>query len=238
MNALAVIALIAMMVYRYFDVPNLISIIISTVKYTRMGISLLMPPKKGSVEYLRGGLLKVNYTDPNQKDGPGELSIILPYAVPAKHWDKVFVITVQSYQAYLDKLREDRKREADAQEAIEKARANSPSIEKMEIDHDLASDLSDIAGVEVDPSSLAVPRSTRSKPTDHDEVADQKCLKHQLKECEKEDITQLMLSMAGPGKDFFGVELAISQVYPDAKALIFIFGKKSKTFVEGDAIRL
>lgn len=252
MNPFFVCLLILIIAYRYFSFPNVVSIVLNFFKYTRMGLALMMPPKKGSVEYLRGGILKIAYLDPNQNDATGKVSdhdkyAFLTYSIPAKHWNKVLMVTDRSLATYQQKLEEQSRQEEEDRKAIEIALRNSPSVEKLENDHDIASDLSDIAGVEVDVSSLASPPSrdqevqqsiTSRKKNDAMTKLDELAIRQQVRECEKEDVTELVLLMAGPGKDFFGVSIKACHLVPHAAALIFLFGKKSKTFLSSDVISL
>jgi len=227
MNPWFVLLLIFGILYRYLNIANVISSVLSVVKYSRMAISVLMPPKKGSVEYLRGGLLKITYSDPAQSE-QSAVSVILPYSVPALHWEKVWLVTVESYQSYIQAAAEKRRVASTCRE-----QAETLQFEKQETDQALASDLSDIAGTTIDASAVTYPKEVPSEP----EEVDLKTLRHQIRDCEKEDVTELMLLMSGPGKDFFGIETEVNRLVPHARALIFVFGKKSKTFLAEEAVR-
>ena len=202
MNELFVVIIILLLVYRYFNLGNTISAVLSTIKYVRMGISLLVPINKGSVTYLRGGFIQIKYTDPNQFDDNEGVSVLLPYAVPAKQWNKVFQITVESYEQYLS--------------------TRPSSTDSNELNNDISS----VAGEKVNVES------------DFEDKFGVNAVKRQLKECEKQDITDKMLRMAGPGKDFFGIQYIVKELVPGSKGLIFLYGHKSKTFLSHQLVQL
>jgi len=78
---------------------------------------------------------------------------------------------------------------------------------------------------------------TRDDSMEHIKPVKQQSNRSLYKKCELIDVTTLIVSMAGPGKDFYNTGITPEQINSDYHALIFSFGVKQKTFEASDQIR-
>jgi hypothetical protein len=175
MNVYFLMLYVMTAVYRWLDFSNVLHLAMAFIKNMKLLGSLLLPDPKGTIEHQRGGILKVNYVDPEAKSQgkKSQLHFLLPYSVPALNWTKVYAITIEEY---------DKKHQENG------ARSEIGRNQKVEaIDADL---LADIAAAETHQGELTIVSTRPAKVS--------------LKEFEKIDVTDFIESVAGPGKDFFG----------------------------------
>lgn len=224
--------------YRWLDISNVIHFGLAIIKNIKLVGSMLLPDPKGTVEHLRGGILKVNYIDPQSMSTSNveKSYVLLPYSIPALSWTKVFAITNEQYERGSisqsikseEKVRHiaTEKLPADGDQIENFLEASQQMMEKhlekepggyrqlMATDTDLLDDILDASEV----------KTTKPK----------KPAKVSLKQFERTDVTEFIEMVAGPGKDFFGCHITPSKLNPDYRYLIFHFHKRTCTFAADD----
>jgi hypothetical protein len=218
MNLYFLMLYIGTALYRWLDFSNVLHLVMAFIKNVKLLGSLLVPDPKGTIEHQRGGILKVNYVDPNTTADQKKTSashFLLPYAIPALGWTKVHAITVEEFN------RTRREQAATGQIVnTDPDQPRAPAKHLKPIDEDLLGDM------------LAVSQTSKVDR----EIPVRGPKKVSLKGFEKLDVTEFIESLAGPGKDFFGCPIMPVQLNPDFKYLIFHFGRKSKTFSSMDSL--
>lgn len=217
MNPYFLLLYIATAMYRWLDFSNVLHLAMAFIKNVKLLGSLLVPDAKGTIEHLRDGILKINYVDPdnnaNQGKGVASAYFLLPHAVPALNWTKVYAITIEQY----NKGHQDR---IDARIEVNRQQAEAENKSIDGVDPDL---LADIAEAETHQAGLEV-------------VSTRKPAKISLKGFDRTDVTDFIEKVAGPGKDFFGCPITPHQLNPDFRYLIFHFHRKTKTFSAQDSL--
>lgn len=230
MNPYFLLLYVMTAMYRWLDISNVIHFGIAAIKNIKLLGSMLLPDPKGTVEHLRGGILKVNYIDPQRiASSSGEKSyVLLPYSIPALSWTKVFAITNEQYEkgeptfkpthVATEKLSGNQIENflQASHEMIEKHLDKEPGgyRELRAIDTDLLDDILDVG------ETKAAVKSKSAKIS--------------LKAFEKTDVTEFIEMVAGPGKDFFGSSITPAKLNPDYRYLIFHFHKRTITFAAND----
>jgi len=223
-------------VFDYFDVHSLIGWAMSLVKNIRIAIALLMPTKRGSIEYLRGGRVRIKYTE---NDG-SERYILMNHQFTSLKWDRVTCVTKQIYESML------------AQELEEKQKLADRNEEKK-----ISEQVDDIQNVTSKWTSTSEPSQTTDteepeNPQENDEEkrsvekSERKMMLARVKRCDtlglSEDVTDKILKFAGPAKDFFGLDYTMKDISRelncDAMALIFHFRDGKKTFLQHQRVYL
>lgn len=227
-------------IFEGFSIIDLGRYLMYFVKYVRMGISLLMPQPKGTVEILRGGMMRVHYFM-DQDDGHGmiERNLLVPYSIKPKSWTKVEAILDHDYTEWVEQKRETslieeaaRKAKLDEEES-KRAQAIKDAESKPEVksdgektvitdeeDMDLLTDIAKMSETKLEPKASVVQKKGAAR----------------YKDCPKVDVTKEMILSAGPGKDFFGIELTPKKISNHYHCLIFYYGKRTKTFEANETI--
>lgn len=232
MNPYFLLLYVATAIYQWLDISNFVHLIMSVVKNIKLVGSMLLPDPKGTIEHLRGGILKVNYVDPHQSKGNKEPSyVLLPYSVPALSWTKVFAISNEQYEK--GPISSTKKEQAAIKEKLSPL-DNDQAVEFVKKSYELISEELN------DPSSTY--RTLKALDGDvlddidaaAHETRHKKSTKVSLKHYEKTDVTEFIEMVAGPGKDFFGCRITPAQINQDYRYLIFHFHKRTSTFAAND----
>lgn len=192
MNPSFLILLIINNVVAFFDLAGMAKTFMWLVKNVRMVIGMFIPEKKGSLEVLRGGIVKINYVIP----GSGKSGyFLLSSSQPPKLWERVSAILESDYQHVQSVL---------------------PKIEPP----------------------VVVDTEARTVEDDIQEIAEIEPPKFNYRDYPLTDVTERILELSGPGKDFFSSPLTPQNIDHHYHCLIFHYGRGLKIFQASDPIIL
>lgn len=221
------------------DLTSFIRTAMSMVKYIRLFLSMLMPEPKGTLEMKRG-FVKISYFA-DQGDGMKKYHLLLPTSGKPKTWSKVEAVTRDDYlQSLVDNLTvtvEGPKADLTFQPIdpvpettkIVDVVLPAPVGESQQPDDSMAVPTDMTAEIDEYLASHPPPKETKEEPKEKKGAS-------KYKHCPKIDVTEAIVDLAGPGRDFFKVQLTPADLSSTYKALIFHYGMRTKTFEAEETI--
>lgn len=209
MNPYFVLLLWFQILSSWFDLAFIVRGFFRLTKNVRLILSLFIPEPKGTVDHLRGNVLRVNYVDPKGIQSKGYY--LLSYSNPPLRWTKVRAITHEEYQRVEDQYLASQS-SASSDSTVDQKKDGIEIEKKEEKERTVEDDLADI-------EAIITPR------------------KFNFRDYQHFDVTNDILAIAGPGKDFFGSRITVHDINRNWHTMIISYGKGLKLFHSKDVIK-